>query len=55
VLLWPTALEGSEELTLMRDLFPTAERRPPLVIRAMTPRGEREWRISWAVLRPAGA
>jgi hypothetical protein len=54
VLLWPAAHDGETEPTLMRDLFPAADRRPPLVIRAMTLRGEREWRIGWAVLRPAG-
>ena len=30
-----------------------AELRQPLVLRQMTWRGERVWRIGWAVLRPA--
>ena len=53
VLLWPAA-RGEEMPELMRALFPAAKDRAPLVIRAMTLRGERRWRIGWALLRPAG-
>jgi len=53
VLLWPAGLDGETEPAQMRALFPTVERRAPLVIREMTLRGEREWRIGWALLRPA--
>ena len=38
----------------LREVFPAAEDRAPLLIRAATLRGEREWRIGWALLRPAG-
>jgi hypothetical protein len=53
VLLWPAARDG-EMPAGMRALFPAATDRAPLAIRVMTLRGEREWRIGWAVLRPAG-
>jgi hypothetical protein len=53
VLVWPAA-RGVEMPAPLREVFPTAEARAPLVIRAATLRGEREWRIGWALLRPAG-
>jgi Dolichyl-phosphate-mannose-protein mannosyltransferase len=53
VLLWPAARNG-EMPAQMRFMFPAAEVRPPLVIQTPTLRGEREWRIGWAFLRPAG-
>ncbi len=53
VLLWPAA-RGGEMPEQMRALFPAAEDRAPLVIREMMLRHEREWRIGWAFLRPAG-
>jgi len=53
VLLWSAARDG-EMPAQMRALFPAAEHRAPLVIREMTRRGEREWRIGWALLRPTG-
>jgi hypothetical protein len=53
VVVWPAARDG-EMPAAMRAAFPAAEDRPPLVIRASTLRGEREWRIGWALLRPAG-
>ena len=53
VLLWSAARDG-EMPEQMRALFPTAQDRAPIVIRATTLRGEREWRIGWALLRPAG-
>lgn len=53
VLLWSAARDG-EMPAEMRALFPTVEHRAPLVIREMTRRGEHEWRIGWALLRPTG-
>jgi len=53
VLLWSAARKG-EMPGHIRAQFPTAEDRAPLVIRTLTWRGEREWRIGWAFLRPAG-
>jgi 4-amino-4-deoxy-L-arabinose transferase-like glycosyltransferase len=53
VLVWPTSRDR-EMPASMREMFPAAEDRPPLLIRASTLRGEREWRIGWALLRPAG-
>lgn len=53
VLLW-SAARDREMPEQMRTLFPTVEHRAPLVIRAMTRRGEREWRIGWALLPPGG-
>jgi 4-amino-4-deoxy-L-arabinose transferase-like glycosyltransferase len=54
VLLWSAGRDGEMRPPEMRALFPTVEPRPPLVIRQMTLRGEREWRIGWALLPPAG-
>jgi hypothetical protein len=54
VLLWP-APDGDAEPEPMREMFPGLERRAPLVIRETTLRGEREWRIGWALVRPAGS
>ena len=53
VLLWSAARDG-EMPAGMRALFPAADDRAPLAIRVMTLRGEREWRVGWALLRPAG-
>jgi 4-amino-4-deoxy-L-arabinose transferase-like glycosyltransferase len=53
VLVWSAARAG-EMPAPMREAFPAAEDRAPLVIRAATLRGEREWRVGWALLRPAG-
>jgi hypothetical protein len=53
VLLWPAARDP-EMPAGWRALFPAAAGRAPLAIRVTTLRGVREWRIGWAVLRPAG-
>ena len=52
VLLW-SAARAAEMPAALREVFPAAEDRAPLLIRAATLRGEREWRIGWALLRPA--
>jgi 4-amino-4-deoxy-L-arabinose transferase-like glycosyltransferase len=53
VLVWPSK-SGIEMPSQLREAFPKAEDRAPLVIRAATWRGEREWRVGWALLRPDG-
>jgi 4-amino-4-deoxy-L-arabinose transferase-like glycosyltransferase len=53
VLVWP-ASRGVEMPAHLREVFPAAEDRAPLVVRAATWRGEREWRVGWALLRPGG-
>jgi hypothetical protein len=53
MLLWSAARDG-EMPARMQELFPLVEHRAPLVLREMTRRGVREWRIGWALLRPSG-
>ena len=52
VLLWP-ADQGVEDIPKgLREQFPAAVLRPPLIVRANTLRGEWTWRIGHAVLPP---